>query len=182
LFVQALIRGRVFYPGFFKARLPRMNTLDFIGLNYYTRDFVHNQGFRIPGIFGDVCTSKHHREIGKRNFLSWEIYPQGLDQLTRDFSRYRLPILISENGICTDFDEERSEFIVDHLRELAQAMQWGAPVFGYLYWSLLDNFEWAEGFAPRFGLIEVDYATQARKVRPSAKVFAHVCKSGILQF
>lgn len=180
LFIKALIKGQIFYPGFFNVRLPGARTLDFIGLNYYTRDFVQNKGFRIPGIFGDVCTSKHHSDAGKRNFMSWEIYPKGLFQLVNDFSQYHLPILISENGICTDYDEERWEFIREHLRELAKAMEKGAPVLGYLYWSLLDNFEWAEGFSPRFGLIEVNFATQVRKVRPSAKAFAQVCKSGIL--
>ena len=180
LFIKALVKGRILYPGFFNIRLPGAQTLDFIGLNYYTRDFVHNKGFRIPGIFGDVCTSKHHSDSGKKNFLSWEIYPKGLFHLVKDFSKYRLPILISENGICTDYDKERWEFIQGHLRELARAIEWGAPVIGYLYWSLLDNFEWAEGFSPRFGLVEVDYATQARKVRPSAKAFAQVCQSGTL--
>ena len=180
LFIKALIKGRIFYPGFFRIRLSRMKTLDFIGLNYYTRDFVSNSGLRVPGVFGDVCTSKHHSNIGKKNFLSWEIYPKGLFLLVKDFSKYKLPILISENGICTDRDEERWEFIHNHLKELAKAIEWGAPVIGYLYWSLLDNFEWAEGFAPRFGIIEVDYATQARKVRPSGKAYAQVCKTGLL--
>lgn len=181
LFVKALIRGRIFYPGLFKIRLPKARTLDFIGLNYYTRDFVHNEGFRIPAIFGDICTLKHHREVGKRNFLSWEIYPQGLYRLIKEFSQYKLPLLITENGVCTDNDEERFEFIESHLGELAKAIKEGAPVFGYLYWSLFDNYEWAEGFSPRFGLIEVDYETQERKIRPSAKRFAQICERGALE-
>ena len=180
LFVQALIRGRVFYPGLFHIRLPKSKTLDFIGLNYYTRDFVHNEGFGIPNIFGDICTLKHHRNAGKRNFLNWEIYPEGLYRLTKEFSRYRVPLLISENGICADQDEERLPFIKAHLAQLAKAMQEGAPVIGYIYWSLLDNFEWSEGFAPRFGLVGVDYKTQERRVRPSALEFADMCESGKL--
>ena len=66
--------------------------------------------------------------------------------MLKDFSKYKLPILIAENGICTAQDSQRSEFIMDHLRQLARAMKWGAPVMGYLYWSLLDNYEWADGF------------------------------------
>jgi len=178
LFAKALTRGRFFFPGLFNIRLRRSRTLDFIGINYYTRDFVHNEGFRGPAVFGDICTLKHHREVGKRNFLSWEIYPRGLYVVVKEFSRYGLPILITENGICIDDDAVRADFIEGHLRELALAMREGAPVIGYLYWSLLDNFEWAEGFAPRFGLIEVDYATQVRKVRPSALKFAEICASG----
>ncbi|MBI4115183.1 MAG: glycoside hydrolase family 1 protein [Candidatus Omnitrophica bacterium] len=178
LFIRALIRGRIFYPGLFKIQLPKARTLDFIGMNYYTRDFVHNEGFRIPALFGDICTLKHHRQVGRRNFLSWEIYPQGLYRLIKEFSQYKLPLLVTENGVCTDHDEERFEFIESHLGELAKAIQEGAPVFGYLYWSLLDNYEWAEGFSPRFGLIEVDYETQERKIRPSAKRFAQICERG----
>ena len=180
LFIKALIRGRIFYPGLFHVRLPRARTLDFIGLNYYTRDFVHNEGFRMPEIFGDLCTLKHHREVGKRNSLGWEIFPEGLHRLVKEFSRYRLPLLITENGICTDSDEERFEFIKKHLVWLGRAVQEGAPVIGYLYWSLLDNFEWEEGFGPRFGLTEVDYRTQVRRVRESAVRFGEICRTGRL--
>ena len=180
LFIKALIDGRIFYPGFFHVHLPRGRTLDFIGLNYYTRSFVHNHGFRIPGIFGDVCPSGEHPDVTRRNSLGWEIYPQGLSQLLKDFSKYKLPLMISENGICANQDKERSEFILEHIQELAKAMMKGAPVFGYLYWSLLDNFEWADGFQPRFGLVEVDYQTQERKVRPSALDFGRICETGLL--
>ena len=110
------------------------------------------------------------------------IYPQGLHILIKVFSKYKLPILISENGICTDDDAERREFIVEHIRALAMAMKEGAAVIGYLYWSLLDNYEWADGFAPRFGLIEVDYATQERKIRGSARKFEEIIKSGRVDF
>lgn len=181
LFVKALTYGRIFYPGFFKINLGTKKTLDFIGLNYYTRDFVNNRGLRPPGIFGHICTLDHHRHIGKRNFLSWEIYPKGLYDLLKDFSRYGLPLLITENGICTDNDEERREFIAEHLAELARAMREGVHVLGYLHWSLLDNFEWAEGFAPRFGLVDVDFKTQERSVRESARYFAEICKNGRIE-
>ncbi|OGX04089.1 MAG: hypothetical protein A3G87_03795 [Omnitrophica bacterium RIFCSPLOWO2_12_FULL_50_11] len=180
LFVNALVRGRVIYPGFFSIRLARAKTLDFIGLDYYTRDFVHYRGFGIPQIFGDLCSLQHHREVGPRNFLSWEIFPRGIYLLVKEFSRYGLPILISENGLCTQEDRERTEFITDHVRGLARAMREGACVIGYLYWSLLDNFEWADGFSPRFGLVEVDYSTQARRVRESAKMLADICRSGTI--
>ncbi len=178
LFVNALIRGWIFYPGLFQIWLARARTLDFIGLNYYTRDFVHNEGLFLPAITGDVCMLKHPREKVKRNSLFWEIYPHGIYRLVKEFSHYGLPLLLTENGICTAHDEERSQFILDHLSELAAAMKKGAKVIGYLYWSLLDNYEWTEGFAPRFGLIEVDYTTQARRIRDSAKRFSEICKTG----
>lgn len=182
LFVQALVRGRAYCIGLFSIHLPKANTLDFIGLNYYTRDFVRQNGYGFPGILGQACTAtvEQDRHTAKDNFLSWEIYPKGLSTFLKDFSRYKLPLLVSENGIGTDDDAERSEFILEHLKAMVQAMEEGAPLIGYLYWSLLDNYEWAEGFVPRFGLIEVNYTTQERTVRESARKFEDIIRSGKL--
>lgn len=155
--------------------------LDFIGLNYYTRDFVHFQGWTWGKLFGEVCSLAHHRDAGARNSLGWEIYPEGIYECLKQLSRSKLPVLVTENGICTDDDSQRTPFIQQHLREVARAMEEGVPVLGYLYWSLLDNFEWHEGFAPRFGLVEMDYQTQARRIRPSAESFAAICRTGQLQ-
>jgi beta-glucosidase len=179
LFAQALVWGRAKVFGVLSIRLPRARTLDFIGLNYYTRDYVRNRGFLLSDMLGGGSVLGNPR--GKKNSLGWEIYPQGLHTLIKAFSRYKLPILISENGICTDDDAERSEFIVDHLKAVAMAISEGANVIGYLYWSLLDNYEWADGFAPRFGLIEVDYITQGRKIRGSARKFEEIIRSGKIE-
>ncbi|OGW80552.1 MAG: hypothetical protein A3G33_09345 [Omnitrophica bacterium RIFCSPLOWO2_12_FULL_44_17] len=178
LATEAMVYGKVNYPGLFQIKLPRARTLDFIGINYYTRYFIHNRGFNAAGLLGDDCTLEHHRDVGKRTMMDWEIYPRGLSQLVKEFSKYKLPILISENGIATADDNERAEFIQNHLGELARAMSEGANVIGYLYWSLLDNFEWADGFFKRFGLIEIDYTNQHRRVRKSAEKFAEICAHG----
>lgn len=180
LFVQALIQGKARIFGIFSMRLPKAKTLDFIGLNYYTRQYVSNRGFLLPDILGEERAVEDHFAV--KNSLGWEIYPKGLYTLIGKFSKYKLPILISENGICTNDDTERSEFIVEHLQAMARAMKEGSPVIGYLYWSLIDNYEWAEGFAPRFGLIEVDYATQDRKIRESARKYEEIIRSGKLNF
>lgn len=180
LFVRALIRGKARILGVFSLRLPRAGTLDFIGLNYYTREYVRNRGFLLPDILGAECVLENSPD--RKSCLGWEIYPQGLYTFIKAFSRYKLPILISENGICTTDDARRTEFIVEHLEAVALAMKEGASVIGYLYWSLLDNYEWAEGFAPRFGLIEVDYTTQGRKIRASARKFEQIIRSGKLRF
>ena len=179
LFVDALVKGYCIAPGIGIVRLPAKNTLDFLGINYYTRDFVHYAGLTPRRIFGDICSLKHHRDIAKRNLLSWEIYPQGIYELLIEYSRYRLPILITENGICTNDDRERIDFISRHLKEAARAIGEGVNVMGYIYWSLIDNFEWAHGYGPRFGLVEVDYKTQRRTARPSAHFFADIIKEGL---
>lgn len=174
LFIKSLITGWCVVPGFSFMRLPAKRTLDFIGLNYYTRDFVHYAGLSTTGIFGNICTLKHHADSGKRNFLKWEIYPEGIHSALMDYSRFKLPILITENGICTNDDGERESFIKEHLREVVVAIHGGVNIIGYIYWSLIDNFEWVEGFGPRFGLVEVDYKTQKRTIRPSARSFSGI--------
>ena len=176
LFVRILIRGRGKALGIFNIKLSKARALDFIGLNYYTRDHVRNRGFSLRDVLRGENVLENTR--GRKNSLGWEIYPKGLYTLIKAFSKYKLPILISENGICTDNDSERSEFIAEHIDAVARAMKEGAPVIGYLYWSLLDNYEWADGFAPRFGLIEMDYATQGRSIRPSARKFEEIIRSG----
>jgi beta-glucosidase len=180
LFVDALHTGALRVPGLFWERLPMARTLDFIGVNYYTRDFVRNTGLDLPGFVGGVCNLDQQRFVGKLNDLGWEVYPEGLAQFLREYRRYRLPILITENGIPARDDEDRWTFLYLHLWQVARAIADGVPVAGYLHWSLLDNFEWADGYAARFGLIEVDFATQRRRVRPSAWRFAHIIRTGEL--
>ena len=174
LFLDALHTGVLRAPGLLWERLPRGKTLDFIGVNYYTRDFVKNSGFMMPGVLGVRCLLEHHLDIGKRSALGWEIYPEGLASFLKAYRRFQLPILITENGVAAERDEDRWVFMLLHLWQVARAIAEGVPVWGYLYWSLLDNYEWADGYAPRFGLVGVDYATQRRTVRESAHRYAEV--------
>ncbi|MEE8359714.1 MAG: glycoside hydrolase family 1 protein [Candidatus Omnitrophota bacterium] len=180
LFIDSLISGLCAAPGVPLTRLPAKRSLDFLGINYYTRDFIRNAGIIPPEIFGNVCTYTHHLDFGKRNFLKWEIFPQGMYDILMEFSKYKLPILITESGICTNDDRDRADFIRSHLKEVLRAIGDGAPVFGYLHWSLLDNFEWAHGYGPRFGLVEVDYSTQKRTVKPSARLYADIIKKNAI--
>jgi beta-glucosidase len=89
-------------------------------------------------------------------------------------------MLITENGIATDDDTLRRDYLVQHIRGLGEAIASGLDVIGYLYWSLIDNFEWALGTTARFGLAEVDYSTQERTLRPSASFFERVCRENRL--
>ncbi|MFQ6002453.1 MAG: glycoside hydrolase family 1 protein [Candidatus Zixiibacteriota bacterium] len=135
---------------------------DFIGVNYYRS--VHPLG--AAGL--------------PKNDIGWEIYPEGLYLILKDLKKFNLPIYITENGIADAKDEKRANFISDHLVSIWRALREGVDVRGYFYWSLLDNFEWARGFDPRFGLIEVDYKTMERIIRPSAKVYARIAKRNAL--
>ncbi|HEV2104673.1 MAG TPA: glycoside hydrolase family 1 protein, partial [Candidatus Eisenbacteria bacterium] len=180
LFLQALHSGALRIPGLLWERLPLARTLDFVGVNYYTRDFVRNSGYNLPGMVGGLASRDHRQQMGKLNDLGWEVYPEGLARLLREYARYRLPILITENGVPARHDDDRWVFIYLHLWQVARAIADGIPVVGYLHWSLLDNYEWADGYDARFGLIGVDFTTQVRHVRPSARKLAHVIRSNEL--
>lgn len=162
----------------FIERLIQAKSLDFIGINYYTRNLVDIENWNFSSLILDTC-KKDHSSLEK-NCLGWDIHPEGLYNLLLRLKRYILPVFILENGTCTEDDNIRWNFIYEHLKNIHQAMEEGVGVLGYIYWSLTDNFEWDKGFKPHFGLIKVDYDTYKRTVRESAKKFALVCKSGQL--
>jgi beta-glucosidase/6-phospho-beta-glucosidase/beta-galactosidase len=165
-------------PGLRPEKLAEKNTLDFIGLNYYYRQFIHYYRPFKENPFGMECSLTHHKNAGDITDMGWEIYPEGLYEVVKSFTRYRLPIFITENGLATTDDAKRQRYIKDHLWQLLRAMNDGAPVMGYLHWSLLDNFEWADGYGKRFGLISVDYKTQKRTITDSARYLKSVIKTG----
>jgi len=175
--LAARLRDKLFNFDFIN-KLIRRSALDFIGINYYSRALVDVRGWRISNLLLDVCQDNHSRL--KKNSLGWDIYPQGLSELLLKLKRYNLPIFILENGICTDDDTQRWDFIYAHLKSLSLAINQGAHILGYIYWSLIDNYEWDKGFAPRFGLIEIDYANFKRTPRESAWKLAKVCQTARL--
>jgi len=146
---------------------------DYIGLNYYSRDIVRFDASKPNELFADRSVAAG----ATVNDLGWELYPAGLGEVLRRLAKRRKPIWITENGIADAADTRRAAFITSHLAEVARALEDGIDVRGYLHWSLLDNFEWADGYAPRFGLYAVDYTTQARTLRPSGELFAQIVKS-----
>jgi len=147
--------------------------LDFLGLNYYTREIVAADA---TAPFGIRMT---HPGGGRRTTMGWEVYPDGLRQvLLRLHHDYQPPaIVITENGAAfvdpdpgdgtAVPDTERRAFLADHLAAAAAAIEEGVPLTGYHAWSLLDNFEWEKGYSQRFGLVQVDYATLQRSVKAS---------------
>lgn len=157
----------------------RHKTADFIGVNYYSRQLVELEKWGFSNLAEDVCKQNHHPV--KKNSLGWDIYPEGLFKILLGLKKYSLPVMITENGICTPDDNLRWEYLQNHLKNIHLAMEKGVSVTGYFYWSLMDNFEWDKGFGPKFGLIDIDYNTYKRTVRESAIKFAQVCKAGVLE-
>lgn len=146
-----------------------LGAMDYIGFNYYGRDLVSLNPFTAQKFFLSTKKNVPTTDMG------WEIYPQGMVTILKGIKAHGLgqyPLLVTENGIADRSDSQRPKFIYDHLRLFLQtAEDLGLKPMGYLYWSLVDNFEWVDGFGPRFGLFDVDYATQKRTPRPSAYYF-----------
>ncbi|MGR3492717.1 MAG: GH1 family beta-glucosidase [Shimia sp.] len=141
-------------------------SMDWMGVQYYTRNLVHATDGAWPS-YGMVNGDRPTTQMG------WEVYPEGLhDILTtlRDAYTGDLPLYITENGMAWDDhvengavnDPERQAFVADHLTQMHRAIADGVQLKGFFYWSLLDNYEWAFGYAKRFGLIHVDFDTQTR--------------------
>lgn len=151
---------------------------DFIGLQSYTREIVKSSLFT-PYIGAELVSAE------KRNVISttmgWEIYPPALYYILQKFNVYKgiKKIIITENGAAFPdtvsngkvYDINRTHFIQDNLEQLFKAKQEGCKVDGYFVWSLTDNFEWAEGYNARFGLIHVDFDTQKRTIKQSGLWF-----------
>lgn len=147
-------------------------THDFLGLNYYYhRNISLNGESSLPSLIDVSVTKKDVSDMG------WEIRPEGLFDVLMDFSDYHLPIYITENGIASNNDDRKVRFLLTYLKEVYHAISAGLDVKGYFYWSLLDNYEWVEGFEPQFGLVEVDFKTQERKVRPSGHVYEEIIQN-----
>ncbi|MEJ2208343.1 MAG: GH1 family beta-glucosidase [Anaerolineae bacterium] len=181
-FLDPLFRGE--YPAdmleFWGERAPEMEPddlaglpqrLDFLGVNNYFRSVV-GSGSKPP------INVETHRPKGTYTEMDWEVYPDELYQLLTRVHRDYGPqsIYITENGAAFPDvlapggivdDPQRIDYLHDHLFAAQRALEEGVPLHGYFCWTLMDNFEWAHGFSKRFGLIYVDYATQARFVKAS---------------
>jgi len=139
---------------------------DFMGLNYYThRRFLKKIGPKV--------------EV--ESDMGWEFYPEGVYCRLLDLKRFNRPIFITENGWPFVSDSFQLKVIKDNLFWINKAIHDGADVRGYLYWSLLDNFEWHLGYSKRFGLVEIDYKTLERRIRPSALEYSRICKTNSLE-
>ncbi|MGQ3053536.1 MAG: GH1 family beta-glucosidase [Roseateles sp.] len=144
--------------------------MDYLGVNYYTRSVVSAGGEEWDAKGRGLPVSD----------MDWEIYPQGLTDLLvllkHDYANLP-PVYVTENGGAFKDDrvvdgrvqdDDRTAYLRDHIAAVASAMQQGVPMAGYMVWSLMDNFEWASGYLKRFGIVHVDYATQARTPKASA--------------
>jgi beta-glucosidase len=169
--LDAVFHGNLLRLVGFKRARQLQGTADFIGLNYYTRHIIAFDRHSPDTIFSRQVIPPN-APMGDGQY--GEIYPQGLYRLLSRVGKYRVPIYVTENGLPDADDDQRPAFLVTHLRQLWWAIQNNIPVQGYYHWSLVDNFEWAEGWNLRFGLIEVNPETQERRIRKSGQLFGEI--------
>ena len=156
--------------------------LDWFGLNHYGPIFAKDDPDGVWGFaWGDAPPDAPRTEIG------WPIFPEAFrDELIDITRRYRLPIYVTENGfggndcpdtMCEIKDHKRILYLRSYTNAMQDALKAGADVRGYFIWSLLDNFEWGNGYGPRFGLVYVDYKTQQRTPKQSARWYAELIRA-----
>jgi beta-glucosidase len=158
--------------------------IDWLGINYYTRGVMKHDPATWP------VMAAYTRQAGKTyTSTDWEVYEQGLtDTLLWVSQRYgTIPLYVTENGsafydppVASDGrleDPLRVDYLKRHLRAVREAIRQGADVRGYMAWSLLDNLEWSLGFAKRFGIVHVNFATQERTLKDSGRLYAQIIES-----
>jgi beta-glucosidase len=168
--------------------------IDFLGINYYFRHSVREapveEGSSVP--FADLGARPVIPHAGEKTAMGWPVEPEGLkEMLVRIKDEYAdVPIYVTENGRAVhDYidpeggvdDEERISYLDSHFRAAHEAMERGVDLRGYMVWSFLDNFEWAEGYSKRFGLVFVEYGTQQRVPKSSARWYSGVIKRNGLE-
>jgi beta-glucosidase len=147
-----------------------VNTLDFIGLNYYSH-YYYRFTFDQEKIF-----EPHYKTGDIMTDMDYAFYPEGIYRAVQTLSQFNVPIYVTENGIADAKDDRRALFISRYLYAISKAIKDGYDVKGYFYWSLLDNFEWSFGYDKQFGLYSVDPETQERTLKEGAKQYQKIVK------
>ncbi len=162
---------------------------DFIGVNHYSPARAQALGASVSTTVPlfDFLPQTTYRGTGNPegppcpttcSDFGWEIDPVGLRRVVEEAAGYGKPVYVTENGIDDPEDDQRPAYLRGYLRALHGAMEAGADVRGYFHWSLVDNYEWAEGYAAHFGLFAVDRRTLERRRRPSARIYRRVTRTG----
>ena len=152
------------------------NRMDVLGINYYTslrfRDLLELAVTQFTGLKLGFLSKEKSSDL-----MGIKVRPDGLYRVLKEtYANYGWGLMVTENGIATHDEVFRTTYLVAHLIRIARLLDEGVPVRGYFHWSLIDNFEWHLGTAPRFGLIEVDYTTFERRVKASALAYAEIAK------
>jgi len=152
------------------------NSFDLIGVNYYMRILT-----RAGAAALDTSARRPNEPDRFADEMGWEVYPAGLTRNLERVGALGRPVYVTENGMATVDDDARTAHMFEHLSATWNAIRAGVDVRGFFYWSLLDNFEWAEGYSRRFGLVAVDRQTLRRTVRPTATIYRGIIGANALE-
>jgi beta-glucosidase len=198
-YLEGLRRGVVAPPVGAGEEIPGLaGSCDVIGLNYYARmlvsaqsaaELVHPAGgaeAAARGGHGDGATAAEGMRLRRpgepdqfEDQMGWEVWPRGLREQLLRLRPFGVPLYVTENGMATRDDRARSRHLLAHLAEVHAAIGAGADVRGFFYWTLMDNFEWAEGYTRSFGLIEIDREHDlARRPREAARLYGEIARRG----
>jgi len=170
---RTILTGVLTLPGMRQALPELKNSLDFIGIQYYTREYI---SFDLTK-FHDLFIHRTYRDEAEKSDGNWLANePEGMFEALKWACQFKKPIFITENGVNDKDNHLRPRYLVQHLHQVWRALNFNIPVKGYFHWSLVDNFEWERGWTQRFGLWELDVETQARLKRPSADLYAEICR------
>jgi len=173
-FPRALHTGKLRFLTM-RKRLPEAKgTQDFLGINYYSREFVAFSLLKPGELFGRRFY-RADAELSSTGFIANE--PRGMFEAVKWGLQFGIPIMITENGVEDAEDSFRRRYLIQHLHQLWRAVNFNFPVKGYFHWTLVDNFEWERGWTQRFGLWELDVGTQTRRKRPSADLYEAICRT-----
>jgi beta-glucosidase len=148
-------------------------TQDFLGIDYYTRDYFSFNLTKRSEFFSRRFY-RSDAELSTTGFLANE--PMGMFEALKWGLKFKVPIIVTENGFDDSEDRIRPRYMAEHIHQVWRAVNFNWPVKGYFHWTLVDNFEWERGWTQRFGLWELDIATQVRHKRPSADLYAEICR------
>ena len=179
-FAESILSGRAPFPlDKFGQRLPEVkDTCDYIGINYYSRLRAGIDLYSPRTLFFQLTVPPHKPQGDSGIEIPYgEAYPKGLRRAAKRFAEFNKPIYILENGVPDRDDRIRPWLMKAAVKQMRKLLADGVDLRGYFHWSLTDNFEWNEGWHLRFGLIELDPETQARRPRPSAEVYAEIIRS-----
>ena len=177
IFPKALTDGKMKFL-WQRVNIPEaVGTQDFMGMNYYTRDYVKFSLKMAGELFGERFYSDD-ADLSETGFIANE--PEGFFEAMRWAQRFDKDIIITENGVEDSQDQMRPRYLAQHIEQLWRGVNFGWRIKGYFHWSLVDNFEWERGWTQRFGLWELDVETQKRRKRKSADFFEEVCKTNSL--
>ncbi|MFZ5857850.1 MAG: GH1 family beta-glucosidase [Chloroflexota bacterium] len=180
--IAKILTGKIIQSG----DLEKIRQLDILGVNYYSRAVMkHDPKFPVVNV-------AQVQPEGNEYSGMWEIYPEGMYDILKQVWNYQptCELMVTENGVPVpdgvDYDgrvrdERRIRYLQNHIAQVHRAVEDGIPVKGYFHWSLMDNFEWALGYGPRFGLVYVDWKTQKRIVKDSGRWFAKVIKENAIE-